>query len=175
MMKAENLEKMLYRFSQETAQLPGEELAADIKRQIPRNLTPHKGGLDTIKIIIDLRINKLTAAAAIIITMVLCVNFFNGRDSSDRGIYQDGRMVVKYLLGDAETGGDKVSTLYKYLVHQGKKVTLYGDGATAESETLLMHWQISEGEYRVIFGDLSAKTISAAELIKLQGAMLQKK
>ena len=42
-------------------------LGENIKRQIPHRLSPHWVGRDTISIIVHLKINKLAAAAAIII------------------------------------------------------------------------------------------------------------
>ena len=79
-MKEEKLEKLLNELADATAERAPTYLAEDVKHQIPRQLSPHKGGLDTISIIIDLRINKLTAAAAIILVMILFVKFFGGQN-----------------------------------------------------------------------------------------------
>lgn len=77
-------------------------LGEDIKRQIPHRLSPHRVGMDTINIIIDLRINKLAAAAAIIITIVFCATFLGGRDSAGGSVLQDSMLLIKYW-GAADT------------------------------------------------------------------------
>jgi hypothetical protein len=38
-----------------------------------------------------------------------------------------------------------------------------------------MHWRLSDGNYRVVFGDLREETVNAEELIGLQTRMLQEK
>lgn len=180
MMKEEKLEKLLNELADKTAEPVRPGLAEDIKHRIPHRLMPRRGGMDTVNIIIDLRISKLTAAAVIIITMVLCANFLGGQDSTGNGIYQDGKMLLKYFLqGEAAGRGEvlaDMSELYEYLVHQGKDVVFYGDSIDLEdSNAVLMQWKLSDGRYRVTFSDLRAKTVSAEELIKLQAQMLQGK
>lgn len=60
---------------------------------------------------------------------------------------------------------------YAELLRQGKDVVYYGDAVTAEdANAVLMRWRISEDQYRVIFGNLTAKDISAARLAELEGA-----
>jgi hypothetical protein len=52
----------------------------------------------------------------------------------------------------------------------------YGDSVDPQdSDAVLIQWKLSDGEYRVIFGDLREKTVSAEELIRLQAKMLRKK
>jgi len=61
------------------------------------------------------------------------------------------------------------------LLHKGKDVVYYGDSIDPDnSDALLLRWKLSEGKYKVIFGDLSAKTVTAEELIELQAQMLRK-
>ena len=69
-MREEKLEKLLNELADATAEQPRPGLAEDIRRRIPQQLSPHRGRMDTINIIIDLRISRLAAAAAIIITMI---------------------------------------------------------------------------------------------------------
>jgi hypothetical protein len=76
--REEKLGKLLNELADATAGPVHPYLAEEIKHQIPQQLSPHKGGIDTVNIIIDLRISKLAAAAAIIITMILFANFFGG-------------------------------------------------------------------------------------------------
>jgi hypothetical protein len=178
-MKEEKLGKLLNELADRTAETVRSDLAEDIKHHIPHRFMPRRGGMDTVNIVIDLRINKLAAAAAIIITMILCANFLGGRDSTNGGTYQDSKMLVKYLLGGEGFGRSNVlvvRTRYEYLVQKGKDVAYYGDSIDPEdSNAVLMQWKLSDGKYRVIFGDLREKTINAEELIKLQTQMLRKK
>jgi hypothetical protein len=179
-MKEEKLEKLLNELTGITAEPVRPGLAEDIKHQIPHRFAPHRGGMDTVNIIIDLRISKLAAAAAIAITTVLLASFLGGRDLSGGGIYQDGKMLVKYLLGGDSASKSQalvgMSELYEHLVRQGKEVVYYGNNIDPEdSNAVLMQWKLPDGKYRVTFGDLRAKTVTAEELVELQAQMLQKK
>jgi len=174
-MREEKLKKLLNGLADATPEPVRPGLAEDIKDQIPHRLVPHKGGMHTINILIDLRINKLTAAAVIIITIVLCAHFLGGRDATGGGIYED----IKYWRSWMGLGRSNLSAgraKYEDLAHQGKQVWYYGDSIDPEdSEAVLVQWKLSDGRYRVIFADLSTKAVSAEESIKLLSRMLQKK
>lgn len=178
-MREEKLGKLLNELADATAEPVHPYLAEDIKHQIPQQLSPHRGGMDTVNIIIDLRISKLAAAAAIIVTMILFANFFGGQSPADGGIYQNGKLLIKYCLGGI--GADRSNVLtaksrYEYLAQRVKDVVYYGDSVDPQdSNAVLIQWKLSDGEYKVIFGDLREKTVSAEELIRLQARMLQKK
>jgi hypothetical protein len=178
-MNEEKLEKLLNELADATAEPARPYLAEDIKHQIPQQLSAHRGGLDTVNIIIDLRISKLAAAAAIVLTMVLFANFFGGRSPADGSLYRNGKLLVKYCLGGI--GADRSNVLaakarYEYLIQKFKDVVYYGDSVDPrDSNAVLIQWKVSEGEYRVVFGDLREETVSAEELIRLQARMLQKK
>lgn len=178
-MKEEKLQKLLNGLAKATKEPVRPGLAEDIKDQIPHRLTRHRTGLDTVSIIIDLRINKLTAAAAIIITLILCASLLDGKDLPGSGIYQDSKMLVKHLLSAQGLGRSEISlarTRYEYLVEKGKEAAYYGDSVDPEdSNAVLMQWRLSDGKYRIIFGDLRERTVNAEELVKLQSRMLQKK
>ena len=177
-MKEEKLKKLLNELADVTAEPPRPDFADDIKQRIPHRLIPPRSGLDTVNIIIDLRVSKLATAAAIIITMVLWGSFLRGPDSIGDGLYQDGKMLVRYFFG---AGAEKSNVLvaksrYQYLVQRGEDVTYYGDNIEPQdSNAVLMQWKLSDGNYKVIFADLREKTVSAEELIELQARMLQKK
>jgi hypothetical protein len=177
--REEKLGKLLNELADATAEPVHPYLAEDIKHQIPQQLSPHKGGMDTVNIIIDLRISKLAAAAAIIVTMILFANFFGGQSPADGGIYQNGKLLIKYCLGGI--GADRSNVLtaksrYEYLAQRVKDVVYYGDSVDPQdSNAVLIQWKLSDGEYRVVFGDLREETVSAEELIRLQARMLQKK
>ena len=179
-MREEKLEKLLNELAQRTAEPVRPGLSEDIKHHIPHRLRPYKSGMDTISIVIDLRISKLTAAAVIIATMVLCAQFLGGRDSTDGSIIQDSKLLAKYWLSGKEADRNDVlvdrSKFYEYLVHQGRDIAYYGNSIDPEdSNAVLMQWKLPDGRYKVIFGDLREKEVSAEELIELQTRMLQKK
>ena len=178
-MKEEKLDKLLNELAEKTIEPVRAALAEDIKQQIPQKLTGHKSGLNTINIIIDLRISKLAAAAVIIITTILCANLLSDRHTTSEGIYQDGKLLAKYLLGGKNAEKIDITDAglmkYDYLVKQGRHVIYYGDIGPADRDTVLMQWKLSNGKYGVVLGDLRTKTVSAEKLIKLQARMLKKK
>ena len=178
-MKEEKLKKLLNELAEATAEPARPGLDEDIKHQIPDSLIPHRRGMNSINIIIDLRISKLTAAAAIVITMILLANLFGGRDATGDSIYQDGKLLLKYCSGWAGNGSKSMAlgrSKYEYLVRQGKKVVYYGNYIDPkDSNAVLIHWKLSGGNYKAIFGDLREREVTAEELIELQTRMLQKK
>ncbi|MHC4647112.1 MAG: hypothetical protein ACYTBJ_16575 [Planctomycetota bacterium] len=179
-MKEEKLEKMLDALAERTSEPVRSGLAEEIKQHIPHRLTAFRKGLDTVNIIVDLRINKLVAAAAIIIAMILLASLFGGRNSTDGGMIREAEILVEYLFGkkDTDSGNipEKVSTFYEYQLRKGRQVVIYSDNVDPEdSNSIWMHWKVDDGRYGVIFGDLREKEVGADELIELQVRMLQKK
>lgn len=176
-MSDEKLPELLSEFAERAKEPVPPGLAEEIKKQIPQSPGTHKSRMDTINIIIDLRIGKVAAAAVIVLTMVLWAGLLRGRDSADGSIYQDAKLVMNYLWGGAAQ--NKLSTVkprYEYLVQQGVDVAYYGDGVSPEdSDAVLMQWKLPDGRYRVILGDLTERDVGAEELIKLQTRMLKKR
>lgn len=61
------------------------------------------------------------------------------------------------------------AAFYEKLVRERKDVAYYGDRVTLEdSNKVLMRWKISDDKYRVIFADLSKKTVTTEELAELE-------
>ena len=177
--KEEKIEKMLNELADATAQPVRSGLAEEIKNRIPHRLIPHKGGLDTINIIVDLRISKLTAAAAIIMTIVLCAGFFGDKESTGEGIFHNSMLLVKYLGGWGDTSENSLligRSQYELLLERGESVEWYGDSIDPEdSNAVLMHWQLSDDKYGVFFADGREAQVSSEELIQLLAYTLQKK
>jgi len=177
-MKQEKLKESLNQLAGRTAEPAPPSLAENIKQRIPAKLAAHRGGMDTINIIIDLRVNKLTAAVVIIITMILLANFFGSRGLPGDGLFQDSKIVFQYILG-ASAGRNELSAVrsrYECLVNKGNEAVYYGDKTdVSDSNAVLLQWKLSDGQYKVITGDLQEKAVSAEELIRLQAEMLQKK
>lgn len=61
------------------------------------------------------------------------------------------------------------SAFYNKLIREKKDVAYYGDKITVEdSGKVLMRWKISGGRYRVVFGNLTRKSVTAEELAELE-------
>ena len=151
-------------------------LMQEIKNRIPHRLVCHR--MDSINIIVDLRISRIAAAAAIVAALLLAGSVFGGRDAITGGVYHDGKLFLKYALGGEEAYRSEVSTTLANfrdgLLAQGKEVVCYGDAVgLSDPHAILMHWRLDEDKYGVILGDLSARTVSARTLIRLQSHMIQ--
>ena len=174
-MREERLKVLLNELGQRVTEPVRPDLCEQIKQQIPNRLTRHKIGWDTINIIVDLRLSKSVAAAVIIITMILLLNLFWGRDATG-GIFQDSILLVKYWGGSGENALSAVRSKYEHLLHRGENVMWYGDWIDPEdTHALLMHQKLSEGKYIVTFADGREREVNSEGLIKLLAWMLQKK
>jgi len=177
-MEEENLGKLLNELAERTAEPVGPDLAEEIKQHIPHSLMPHRKGIDTINIVIDLRVSKLATAAAIIITMILLASFLGSRDSAGSGVsIRDSKVLAKYLLGGADTSNISTARAkYEFLLQQGKDAVFYGDIiGPQDNNAVLMQWKLADGRYMVVFGDLREREVGAEELIQLQAQMLLNK
>ena len=174
-MSREKIENLLHKFSAATDKAPDPQLSEKIKNNIPHSL-PHAKKHDTINIMIDLRISKLTAAAAIIITMVLFFGLYNnGKQSS--GFYQESKLLLNYIVGshkDIDNTGYKAwYNYYLQLKKEGRQACYFGDRVQLDDpNSILMYWKDAEDSYRVIFGDLRVNTINTEKLIQIQSNML---
>ena len=177
-MNEEELKQSLNELADISAEQVRGGLAEDIKQRIGHGFVRgHHDRMDTVNVMIDLRISKLTAAAAIILVIVLCVSFLSARDSASGGMLKDTKMMVKYFLGDPTKSNILAGKLkYEYLAHQGEDIAFYGDSIDPdESNAVMVQWRLGNGQYRVIFGDLREETVTSDELIKLQAQMLRNK
>jgi len=60
------------------------------------------------------------------------------------------------------------------LVQEKKEPAYYGETVTpADTDKVLMRWKTSDNEYRVIFGDLRAETVTAEKLAELEAGLLK--
>ena len=63
---------------------------------------------------------------------------------------------------------------YTKLGQDGKDPAYYGkDVKAGDANAVLMRWKISDGTYRVIYGDLSAENITAEKLKEMEQAAQQ--
>ncbi len=178
-MEKDRLENLLNELPERTTETVRPGLAEDIKGTIPADLSRHRGGLDTIRIMIDLRVNRLAAAAVIIAVMLLGITFWPDGASSSDSVYQDGKLLVKYLLkGEMAAGKNMLADLpgSSDFFQDGREVVYYGGNVEKkDKDALMMHWKISEDSYRVIYGDFRTEVVTASELIRLQATMLQRR
>jgi hypothetical protein len=174
-MENEKLKKLLRELPGRSIEKARPGFAEEIKNQIPHRLIHHR--LDTINIIVDFRINKLTAAAVVLAVIVLLGGFFGLRGSPAGEFVRDGKLFLKYCLrGENAYKADMLeglSKLHESLVQQGREVVYYGAPADRTGRyVVLMHWKLPDGRYGVIFGDMTARTVSSDTLIRLQNSML---
>ena len=67
-----------------------------------------------------------------------------------------------------------LTTFPRMLAAQGAEPVYHGDVVTpSDMELPLMHWKVSDTEYRVIFGDLRVETVTADVLADLEAALPQ--
>ena len=145
-MKKDELVELLRELGASTAERADPSLAASIKEQIPRPLVRQKVGMNTISIIIDLRVGKLAAAAVILLAMFLCAHFFSSRYWRSDNIVQNGKLVAKYLLSGkypAVENAPVVWSRYDYLREQGMEVVYYGDAIEAKDPNAMRRtWRV---------------------------------
>lgn len=175
-MGKEELKELLNKLPVATTEPVRPGLADDIKHQIPQKLSPHRGGINTINIIIDFRINKLAAAAAIIITIIFCATFLGGRDSTGGSVLQDSMLLIKYLGAADASVISAGRSKYEHLLERGEDVVWYGDRLSPkDSNAVLMQRKLDDGMYEVMFIDGREKQVTTEELLQLLTRMLQKK
>lgn len=172
-MKEDELTNLLNELSNRLVEPVRPALAEDIKSQIPQQIPAHRGGLHTVSIVINFRISRLAAAAAIIIAIFLLANFFGILDAD---IFQ----TIRYSLFPEKVAKSEmlagIAGLHEQLLGFGKDVTYYGDAVDMQdANSVLMHWRLPDGKYSVVFSDLRVMTVSPDTLVILQARMLRSK
>ncbi|MGD2094581.1 MAG: hypothetical protein PVH77_06205 [Phycisphaerales bacterium] len=176
MKEKKELKELLNELTEKTVEPVRSGLHEEIKNQIPVKLPPHKGGLDSIKIIIDLRINKLTAAAAIITTIIFCATFLGDKHQIAGGILQDNILLLKYWGGDHESNISAGKIKYEYLLSRGEEVAWYGNIVNQrDNNSVIIQHKLQDGRYEIFFIDGREKTVNSEELVQILTEMLQKK
>ncbi len=75
-------------------------------------------------------------------------------------------------LMDVGTPMRRVDRFFTALNTQGKDPAYYGKTVTPkDTDKVLLRWKVSDSEYRVIFGDLHAETVSPEKLAELEKAL----
>ena len=175
-MKEQNVENLLGELGRRTAEPVRPGLNEEIKQRIPHRLTRHKIGWDTVNIIIDLRLNRSVAAAVIIISVLLLLNFYGRRDATSGGIVKDGMLLLKYLGTGAKADVAAGRRKYELLVGRGDDVTWYGDWVNpADSNSVLMQQKLATGKYVVTFVDGREAEVDSAQLVELLSRTIRRK
>lgn len=177
-MNQETLIETLKRLAEATEANPRAGLADEIKDHIPRRLIRHRVAWDTMNIVVDLRMSRMAAAAIILFSVFVFSCLFRLTDNSTSSLYEDSRILLKYGFAGENAGrSDLIESLrefYQDLTNQGRDVVFYGESADPKDRhSILMHWKLSNGEYRIIYNDLTARTVSSSALIRLQSRMLE--
>ena len=170
MIDKDKIKNLLKTFAARGFESPQPGLLQELKNRIPHRLVCHR--MDTISIIVDLRISRVAAAAVILVALFVAAGFFGGREA-----ISGGKLFLSYTLrGENAYRGQITETLATFrdtLIAQGRDVVYYGDWAESnDPHVVLMHWKLSDDEYGVILGDMSARTVHAKTLIRLQAHML---
>ena len=175
-MKEEQVKEMLNDLGRRVTEPVRPGLCEEIKQRIPHRLSRHKIGWDTINIIIDLRLSKSVAAAVIIITMILLLNLFGGRDSTGGGIIKDSVFLIKYFGGSSENQVSIFRKRYEHLLERGEKVVWYGDSVDIkDANAVLMQYELPDGKFELTFADGHEQQVDSEQLLNLLSRMLEKR
>ena len=75
-------------------------------------------------------------------------------------------------IGDMTRQIQSLGRFYMTLVQEKKEPAYYGESVTpADTDKVLLRWKVSDSEYRVIFGDLHAETITTEKLAELEATL----
>jgi len=178
-MRDDRLRNLLGKLADFTTEPVRDGLDEDIRHQIPYRLVRHSVTWNTFRIIIDLRLSRSVAAAVIIISISVWAAFLGAWSTSADQVLQDSKLLIQYGLSGKNVGRAEVlaslEDFCKQLAWRAKGVTYYGRSADPDdSYAILMHWRLPDGKYRVIFNDLTTKTVSPEVLVTLQSYMLGK-
>jgi hypothetical protein len=175
-MEEERIKELLTELGRQATEPVRPGLGEEIKQRIPHRLSRHKIGWDTVNIIIDLRLSKSVAAAVIIITMILLLNLFGGRDSTGGGIIKDSVFLIKYLGSPGEDHVSITRKRYEHLLERGEKVVWYGDSVDVkDANAVLMQYELPDGKYELTFADGQEKLVDTEQCLNVVSRMLQKR
>jgi len=175
-MQNNDIEKMLKDLAVKTSELAPEGLSDRIKEQIPSELKEYKGKFDTVRIIVDIKIGRLAAAVIIILMIIFCTDIYN-RAEYGNTFLGDTKFLFSYIAGTSmpnPTGNLEPSESGVFSMG-GREVFYCGDDKSGSKDAILMHWEIAEGQHRIVFADQSTKIVSGDELIELLSNALREK
>ena len=175
-MEEEQIKELLNDLGRRVAEPVRPGLGEEIKQRIPHRLSRHKIGWDTVNIIIDLRLSRSVAAAVIIITMILLLNLFGGRDSTGGGFIKDSMLLIKYWGNSDKNQLSMSRTRYEHLLERGENVKWYGDSVDIkDANAVLMQYKLPDGKYELTFADGHEKQVDTEQLLDLLSRTLEKR
>ena len=102
-------------------------------------------------------------------------------DVNPQGQPIDKELIKKEIKEMVQTISKTVESIagagefYMLLIQQDENPAYYGDRvAPGESNQVLMRWKVSDFDYRVIFGDLKAETVTYETLVQLEKMLPEK-
>lgn len=175
-MEEEQIKELLNELGRQVTEPVRPGLGEEIKQRIPHRLSRHKIGWNTVNIIIDLRLSKSVAAAVIIVTLILLLNLFGGRELTGSGIIKDSMLLIKYW---GDSGEDPVSisrSRYEHLLERGENVIWYGYSVDVkDANSVLMQRKLPDGKYQLTFADGHETKVNSEQLVELLTRMLEKR
>jgi hypothetical protein len=172
-MNEQQIRKLLNKLGPRITEPVRPGLGEEIKQRIPHRLSRHKIGWSTVNIIIDLRLSKSVAAAIIIITMILLLNLFGGRDSTGGGIFKDGMLLINYWRSAGENQVSISRKRYELLRDRGENVIWYGDSINIkDANAVLMQRNLSDGKYEITLTDGHEQQVNSEQLVELLTRMM---
>jgi hypothetical protein len=91
------------------------------------------------------------------------IPLFSGGESDDE-LDKKGEQLRQMLISSKPTG-----LFFSRLVQEGKDVAYYGDTVTAaDANSVLLRWRTGEGDYAVVFGDLTTEAVPAEQLAEFE-------
>lgn len=175
-MKEEQIKKLLNKLGPRITEPVRPGLGEEIKQRIPHKLSRHKIGWNTVNIIIDLRLSKSVAAAAIIITMILLLNLFGGRDLTGNGIIKDSMLLIKYWGGSGEDPVSTSRSRYERMLDRGENVIWYGYSIDVkDANSVLMQRKLPDGKYQLTFTDGHEQQVDSEQMVELLTRMLERR
>ncbi len=173
-MKKDIIENNLHKISGQTNCPAPNHLCDDIKKQLDTPAAAKPKG--HINIVIDLRINKYVAAAAIIISIIMFANLLNLH--SGQTLYNETKIVLQSLLhkDSGHTDFSDFKKLCKKLKSAGHKIEYLGDTADLKNpDSILMYTKLEGDRYSVRFINLRTEIFTSKQLIAHQTRLLQSK
>lgn len=175
-MQNSDIEKMLKDLAVKTSVKAPEGLSDRIKAQIPSELKEYKGKFDTVRIIVDLKVGRLAAAVIIILMVIFCTTIYD-RAEYGNAFIKDTKFVFGYLTGSGvPSATENLKEVESGIFSMGGREVFYcGGDKSGGDDAILMHWEIADGQHRVVFADQSVKVVSGDELIQLLSKALLEK
>jgi hypothetical protein len=171
-MMGSRLENLLLELARRTGEAAPAGLGERIKHHIP--IKHISGGWGNgINIMVHLKISRMAAVAAIILSLIVFGSLFSSKSWSEAEWVQDVRSTIRDALG---TGGAKVdlAKMYQDLANSGVEVVYFERNANSLDPTLvLMYWKLPEGDYRVVFSNGRVIRAGPEMLIGLQAQMIR--